>query len=318
MVSIDMELAWGFNFELLHGSRWARRFLKLMDESRECIAGLLGLFEEKGVPATWAVVGHLLLDHCQRIDGIAHLDMPRPHLDIEVDWYALDPGTTVTNDPLWYAPDLVNMILDSNIKHELASHSFSHVDFSMCSREVALAEVRKTQELMRKLFNVSPKTFIFPKSRIAHLDVLEKEGLISYRGVIPQTWVERQLKKLSWLAYEVLRSFKSNLSHPPITQYVTLIRRSLVEVPGSLLFQETHRVSANDLLKSSLRALRKISETKGIFHIVLHDYSLVHPATFKAFTKLLSYVNRFSREHRIRVLNIEDLTTELFRRRTTL
>jgi peptidoglycan/xylan/chitin deacetylase (PgdA/CDA1 family) len=106
---------------------------------RGCIDTLLNLFEQHKIPATWAVVGHLFLDHCEKEDGIPHKDMPRS----KEDWYSSDPCTDIKRDPLYYGKDIVEKILSNRIEHEISYHSFSHVAFSECSKEVAEAEIKE-------------------------------------------------------------------------------------------------------------------------------------------------------------------------------
>ena len=40
-----------------------------------------------------------------------------------------DPCTNVINDPAWYASDLVDKIIKADVNHEIACHTFSHLDF---------------------------------------------------------------------------------------------------------------------------------------------------------------------------------------------
>ncbi len=112
---------------------------------------ILEAFDSRRLPATWAVVGHLLLGSCQRgVDGRAHPEIPRiepfetPWWKFEgPDWFQHDPCTDVHRDPAWYAPDLVALIRDSPTGHEIASHTFSHMGLgTCCSHDVAVAELR--------------------------------------------------------------------------------------------------------------------------------------------------------------------------------
>jgi hypothetical protein len=56
--------------------------------------------------ATWAIVGHLFLDHCEKEDGIPHKDMPR----FTDGWYSCDPCTGIHKDPLYYGRDIIEKI----------------------------------------------------------------------------------------------------------------------------------------------------------------------------------------------------------------
>ena len=85
IVSLYVELLWGAVHYPLHKS------VSLVKNDgtkvRGCIDILLNLFQKHNIPATWAVVGHLFLDHCECEDGIPHKEMPR----FKEDWYSADP-----------------------------------------------------------------------------------------------------------------------------------------------------------------------------------------------------------------------------------
>ena len=84
ILSIDLELAWGFNYELLKNSAVADKYLnRISRESRRNVEKLLELSEKYQVPYTWGIVGHLFLSSCECKDGLPHLDMPRPDIDVD-------------------------------------------------------------------------------------------------------------------------------------------------------------------------------------------------------------------------------------------
>ena len=175
IISLDTELLWGYGG---YPSSEAISLMKNDDKKvRGCIDTLLSLFEKYNIPATWAVVGHLFLDHCKCEDGIPHKDMPR----FKEDWYSADPYTDIRRDPLYYGKDIVEKILSNRIEHEIGYHSFSHVVFPECSREVAEAEIKKGVKLAKE-FEITLKSFVFPENKIGHVEVLKKNGFKIYRG----------------------------------------------------------------------------------------------------------------------------------------
>src|SRR6266481_2883854 len=122
-VSADFELSWAFRH---HPKEVAR---DRGQRERKNILYLLQIFERCAFPITWATVGHLFLESCARpVHGLAHPEMPRPSRNAlwAGDWYKHDPCTNYKDDPLWYAPDLIQNILESSVHHEIGTHSFSH------------------------------------------------------------------------------------------------------------------------------------------------------------------------------------------------
>ncbi len=173
-ICFDYELAWG-------------RFDKVFDEQylarvrltrTKIVPSLLDILDRHRLPATWAVVGHLMLREC---DGThAHLDPYCPaHFP---DWFSRDCGGVDDGSSIWMARDTIERIASCRTPQELASHSFSHVDFSMheLTRERAKQEMELTRQLIAG-FGQEMATHVFPRNRKGYLDVLKEQGVRVYR-----------------------------------------------------------------------------------------------------------------------------------------
>ncbi|MFA5499524.1 MAG: polysaccharide deacetylase family protein [Candidatus Omnitrophota bacterium] len=185
-VSADFELSWAWMF-----GDPKLAYNKAM-QARKNFPLLLALFEKYSIPITWATVGHLFLEKCEKgTNGMPHHDLPRPSGYYKNtywewasgDWYQYDPCTCAEKDPLWYAPDLIHSILKSGVKHELGTHTFSHIDFSdqNCSNELAEKEIKKCIEVM-KTYGITPRSMVFPGNFEGHLDILSGLGIVACRS----------------------------------------------------------------------------------------------------------------------------------------
>ena len=187
LISADFELAWAWRHTkavrdpLSYATHRA-------EQARRNFPELLALFDRYEIPVTWAAVGHLFLEGCQRENGRAHPELERiPRFENEFwryldgDWFDADPCSDYQRDPAWYAPDLIRTILDANVKHEIACHSFSHIDLSngVCPPEVADSELRKCQEIARE-WGLELKSFVFPGNLIGNLTSLKRYGFAAY------------------------------------------------------------------------------------------------------------------------------------------
>ena len=76
---------------------------------------------------------------------------------------------------------LYELIKRSSTKHEIAAHGYYHRTFTSLSRLEAEDELKKISLGMRK-FSLEPRSFIFPKNKVAYLDLLERYGYKCYRG----------------------------------------------------------------------------------------------------------------------------------------
>ena len=180
-ISADFELSWAFRHHPQEVAREQGR------RERDNIPVLLEIFERCAVPITWATVGHLFLERCSRSShGLAHPDMPRPPHNAfwAGDWYMHDPCTNSGDDPLWYAPDLIEQILRSRVPHEIGTHSFSHIDFSpACSNSILVRRELEESAIAMRRFGVTPKSLVYPFNRMGHMyhDVLAEMSITAVR-----------------------------------------------------------------------------------------------------------------------------------------
>lgn len=179
LLSIDTELAWGG----VHDGSFIDR-LHLFRETRSCIWGLLKLMERFEIRATWAFVGHLLLEKCERVDEFKHPEVVRPtYRWFSGDWFNNDPCTDFNRDPFWYGPDIVESVMNCRASQEIGCHGFSHMIIGDpgCSRECFDSELKACKSAA-KPWGIQLKSFVFPRNAIGHLDVLATNGFSAFRG----------------------------------------------------------------------------------------------------------------------------------------
>lgn len=184
--SADFEMAWAFRFSK---TRQHKALEKGLTERRN-IPVLLELFNNFKIPVTWATVGHLFLNECSKEPGgLPHSEMPRPGyfenrnwIFESGDWYQHDPCTDLKIDPAWYAPDLIDIILNSDLNHEIACHTFSHLDFTNknCPKSLADAELDTCIEAASAK-GVRLQSMVFPGGTAGNYESLVERGFICYR-----------------------------------------------------------------------------------------------------------------------------------------
>jgi peptidoglycan/xylan/chitin deacetylase (PgdA/CDA1 family) len=76
---------------------------------------------------------------------------------------------------------IIDKILNSSPSHEIAAHGYYHRAFTSLSEFEADEELEMISTGLKK-FGVTPKSFIFPRNRISHLQVLKKHGYVSFRA----------------------------------------------------------------------------------------------------------------------------------------
>lgn len=181
-ISVEVELGWGF-----HDLAPPEDVPELSDDGREeraALDELLSLCDEHGIPISFDVVGHLLLDSC---DG----NHPGPHRD---GWFDADPGTDVEADPLFYAPDLVAAIREADVDHELCTHTFSHV---LCD-EVDPAVLRWELDRVSEVHPEDVVSMVPPRHREPPRDVLRDHGISVLRTPVEERRPEDPIREYAW------------------------------------------------------------------------------------------------------------------------
>ena len=291
VLSLDVELAWG----VLNVDQGLLSFLKMNEDySRSPTVFLLRAFRKYSIPCTWAVVGHLFLSHCERDNGTPHRDIPR----FSEDWYSLDPCSDLDRDPLFYGKDIVEMIMSDSIEHEIGYHSFSHVIFSRCSRDVARAELRMGKELAEDL-GIDLRSFVFPQNEVGHVDLLREFGFRIYRGAGIWKWKDYQRffsSKINAIADRLLTS-----------PTVPIRREGIWEVPTCLHFWNVE--SPLGSLWQAKMGIRRAVKEKSIFTIYFHPWDLLwNPLLKNKVEVLLKFVSRARDEGKISVVTMGGLS----------
>lgn len=270
--SVDAELGWGHH-DLLSPP------VERVEHARTGWLNLLGLFDEYGIPATWAVVGHLFLDDC---DG-CHRDHPVPEW-----WFARERGEWADRPDLRFGGTLIERIDSAGIDHELACHGFSHVEFGAetTSAELAREELRACVEVANRRF----ESFVFPRNNYGHRAVLADEGFRCYRGPPPGREHVGRVRKVGGGAL--------GRSPPLVVPYTD--EYGLVSVPASMYlfdFEGPVRslldITVGDPVVRRVRAgVDAAGRTGGLIHLWLHPNNLTLKRDLDRMRDVLEHVAR--------------------------
>lgn len=281
--SADFEMAWAFRYSKKKQDK--ANEMGLLE--RENIPVLLELFEKYNIPITWAAVGHLFLSECHKVNGKPHNEMPRPGFFENKnwrfekgDWYDSDPCSDYKSEPAWYASDLIDLILNSKVKHEIGCHTFSHSDFTYknCSEKLADAEIKKCIELANKR-GIKLESFVFPGGTFGNYEVLKRNGIINYR-----------------------KPMKYHVDFPYIDEY------GLVVIPSSLgLDKDDYGWTRDFHLRIFNNFLEKVIKYKLVCHFWFHP-SLNEWYLKEVFPGLLKKISDYRNEDELEVLTMAELS----------
>jgi len=325
MLSIDVELAWGF----VHRKRIdLKKAAIIATNVRSSIDNLIALLEEYNIPVTWNILGHLVLDHCgnNKMNPIPHPDMPRPNYTwSKSDWYRFDPCTDVKSDPAWYGKDIVDKIVHcvktSRFSHEIGYHSFSHQQFGDpgCGKELARAELRKGLEIMRKEYNILPTAFAFPRDYVGHLDVLKEHGFITFRDIpaklYPCLRLEKTISNYAKTYSSLFAQFLSYyLLYPPHVVTPSEPIKGLVGVAGCLAYGKKPLVPLDLVTFKAIYGINKAIREGKIFSMYTHlRYFDTNRDFFSNLEKVLVHASERREEGELEVKTMSELSKEYSR-----
>ncbi len=308
ILSLDTELAWGS----AHGGNLPQREA-LFQQTRNCIGRLLKLLEEYQIQATWALVGHLFLEHCQPVNGVKHPEIVRPQYPwFPDDWFLPDPCSRLEDAPIWYGSDIVQQIINCKVNQEIGCHTFSHVRIGEpgCSRECFASELSACRAEAEKL-GLNLQSFVFPRNSVGHLDVLSDAGFLAYRGVSPSLF-----ERLPGIARRVCRQLGHFL---PLTPPVALPKREngLWNLPASYFYPSTYqwwkRIFGISRLYKVKLGLRKAARKPAVFHLWFHPFNLAsQPDKFMSeLENIFAEVCRYRNAGRLENLTMGELARSL-------
>jgi len=304
-VSLDFELIWG-TLDLFGPTRFGAA---CMIERQVVIDRLLALFEELDIPATWCIVGHLLLDRCETVNGVKHPEIVRPkHKWCRADWFAHDPCGDLNSEPLFFGRDLVDRIMACSAHQEIGCHSFSHVIFGDdgCSRASAESEVAACVKIANEM-GIVLRSFAFPRNEVGHLDLLKQYGFTCYRGPEPN-WYEsaripQSLRRVARLLEVVTAS-----TPPVVLPYKT--ESGLWNIPGSTIYFPRHGfrrfVPTQLRVRKALKGLAEAARCSRVFHLWFHPTNLADgmDAMFAGLSKILGHAADLRRRGELQILTL--------------
>jgi len=299
-ICFDYELAWGRFDKVFH-----ERYLTRLRLTRaRIVPALLDILSRYHLPATWAVVGHLLLREC---DGVHEsLDPYRPpHFP---DWFARDHGGVDDGSSVWMARDSVQRIASCLTHQELASHSFSHVDFTRT--ELTPKRARQELELTRQLiagFGQETVSHVFPRGRSGHLGVLRELGMKVYRVAG---------KELSSFGARVLSKARGSLTEAcAFTPALAKLERDefgLLRVEGGSFFsRHGHRrmIPMSSRVAHACKGLQAATVKGGVFLLWTHpeDFAASPEAMLAGFERICRTAAKLREASKLVVMPLRDL-----------
>jgi hypothetical protein len=319
MISIDVEMAWGFMHYRDRPNPYVYR------DERGFITDLLGLFEKHGIKATWAAVGHLFLDRCGVRGGTKHPELVRPGYSWlnGHDWLEPAPCSDATDvadqtkaHPAWYGRDIIELIKSCKAPQEIGSHTFSHV---LCANpELSVEAMDSDLNACRQVSDgvVPPmKSFVFPRDEFGHLTVVAQHQFTSFRGRPSPSNTNSRNSTL-----KLFRTLRLSRRDPVCPRWE---KEGIWNFPATYFFDTgSGRIGKLPVAIGARAVSMRVHEavqSKSLFHLWFHPHNLTEKPkkSLRIMDRLLTNVNRLRDKGRIENLTMGELAARLGTPRTS-
>lgn len=305
-LSMEIELGWG-----VHDLPDDNRYLALSyDRTAEenALERVIEACERYNVPITFPVVGHLLLDSCE-----GHPDAPH-----DEGWFTSDPETNVHQDPLFYAPDLIQRIIETPISHEIGTHTFTHVLCDEASRKTIEWELRRVDRAHRRFGIDPPQSMVAPRHREISRNILREHGIRAIRipvsTVSPQTKMSRFLKTLVRNHPHTSPSLSNGVVEVPCTRYMSLSSEYLPagQRPPHPGFSAIPSKVRRQLHKRYLlKGLKSVIRTDSHTHFHTHLFNIANDEQWEPVSMFFKELGTKKQRGELEVLTMNELSSRI-------
>jgi peptidoglycan/xylan/chitin deacetylase (PgdA/CDA1 family) len=286
--SLDCEGKWGVADQLT-----ASVHRQLSDaDLRIGYRNVLNLLSEFGVPATFAFVGLF----AESLEGFRRL-IPalQPLVSISPDYLAPALADAERGSRQgWHGDWAIDELLSSSTPHELALHGVTHIPWDSMNFTQAQSEMQLLDAIEGPVRNAT--TFVYPRNRVAHAELLGDFGIAGYRkSPPPKSRLAALLAEFDIFARPEWEGPTGKPQPIPAGHFVNWQSRTRRIVPIEL---------------STLRAdrmLREAAVRDGIVHFWLHPENVVTaPRTLVLLRKIIELVARYREAGRCEVMTQAD------------
>ena len=286
ILSLDTEIAWGTDMQELF------KYAYCFEAYRVILRRLIDLLDQYNIPATWAVVGQLML----KPDDKRSLIMASPELGM-IEWF--------------HAPYVVEWIRAAKTAHEIGTHTFTHAytDDPEITPAVWENELRHVAKLHRELKLPTARSLVYPRNQIKYLDSLPKHGIIAYRGI--EGHRARERRGLAHLLHRALA-----LLPPTYNLNACKVNDKLVNLPASqflLAYDDIRsRIPTASRVRQARLGMEQAARRNELYHLWFHPFNLgTSPRMFEALEQILQIASAMRDQGKLQVLTMEQAARQI-------
>lgn len=299
-LSMEIELGWGMDTP----EKLRNRLSDGRKRETQYLEEILTVCDNLGIPFTFAVVGHLLLDECDGTHGRYGRIGP----------FGNDPGTEVRQDPNFYAPDLVEKIRDAKVQHEIGTHTFSHINCLDEDDERIRWEFDQVRKIYEKEGLSPPVSFVAPWHQYCSELILEefdikviRQSASDVKPCNPETlwWI--------FLRNHPIRSAertKKGILKTYSTSFESLVSPLLKSDPVPQFKFIPKRIRKYIHFKFLKGTVERAIEKGSHLHHWTHLWNISNTAHLEVILRFLRFLSKCEQKGRIKFLTMNQLEDE--------
>jgi hypothetical protein len=302
VISLDFELYWGVRDHRPLDAAERKRLLA----ARALVPGILKVFREHAVRATWATVGLLFARSREEAEECRPRRLPR-YEQATLNPYTEPLGRDESEDPFHFAPSLIRAIAQEK-GQEVGSHSYSHY-YSLEAgqgEEEFKADVASAKRIAENS-GYRLRSYVFPRNQVRreYLPILRQAGFSTYRGTeaaASKAPVTFQEQRNPWLRALRLMDAYWNLNGAQTVAFPSGGQPAAVDASRYLRpFSPALRALEATHLKRIAAAMKNAAEEKQIFHLWWHPEDFAsHPERNLDFlNRVLDVFDQCRRRHKM-------------------
>lgn len=275
ILSFDCEGKWGVADRLTHLHHEALTDARL----RSAYHSILGLLDEYSVPATFAFVGLF----AEPAGSFNHVMPQIAALASRAPMYLAPALSDITegSGEGWHGAWAIEAVSAAEVGHEIALHGVTHVPWSSRERQFFVDELKLLGHLSSPVRQ--SKTFVFPRNKVAHVELLRSAGIRGYR-----TAPRHQSRTRSLLS-------EFNVWSKP-DLFSNSLSAELVAIPAGYFVnwqRGMRRLVPRPITRARFRALLDDSADGAVVHAWLHPENVATaPGTLAVLGDILEMVAR--------------------------
>ena len=300
-LSFELELGWG-----MHDMNTFSHLSDDRTSEETALSRILNSFERNNIRASFNVVGHLFHESCP---GEHSGPYPAP-------WWRNDPGSSHRGNPQFYAPELIENIIESSVDHEICTHTYSHILAEEVSAKLLRHELDMVHDLHQRWGLSLPKSIVMPRHQKCDYSVLSEYGISTIRRPI-RGYGKPNINPISKLWWLLTRNhpkceIKDNdeiiettcTPHPSLSSTILSTGR---EKPEPYFRVIPRKVREYLHKKYLIDAINLAAYNGHHIHLWTHLYNIANKSQWDVISPVLDYIGEMERQEKIKTVPMRDL-----------